>query len=84
MNQILKDAIYTNGTDEQAAFIAKLGGMTPAEIEVFNLLHNGESDVYIQIKLGLSRKAYDKIADQVRRKTFGAVMQCIDFRMNHK
>lgn len=84
MNQILKDAIYTNGTDEQAEFIADMGGLTPAEKEVFLLWHEGESDVYIQITLGLSRKAYDKIADQVRRKTYGAVMQCIDFRMNHK
>lgn len=82
MNQILKDAIYSNGNQRHVDFIADLGGMTVPEKKIFQMLHDGESDVYIQIKLGLSRKAYDKLADQVRRKTLTAVMSCIECKMN--
>lgn len=83
MNQILKDAVYCNGNRKHVDFIAEIGGMTPEEKRVFEYIHDGEQDVYIQMQMGLSRKTYDRISEQVRRKTLTAIMNCIEFKMNN-
>lgn len=77
MNQILKDCVYTLGSDEEVEFIAMLGGMNDEDKKVFNLLHLNENDLDIQAELGLSKEAYKRIEDSVRKKVLIAVFKCI-------
>lgn len=81
MNQLLKDCVYTKGTKEQIDFMAQLGGMNEEETMVFNYLHQGKSDTYIQDAIGVSRSAYDKIVLSVRTKLAIAIFDCINHRM---
>lgn len=78
MNQILKDAVYTRGTKSKAIYMAKLGGMNDEETEVFMLLHDGKTDLFIQEELGLTRTSYARIEESVRAKLLLAVFDCID------
>lgn len=83
MNQILKDAVYNKGTQKQLDFMAKIGGMNEEEKKVFQLTHEGKSDLYIQDELNLSRKNYDRIIESVRAKLLLAVFECINHYMEH-
>lgn len=82
MNQYLKDAVYCTGTQSQVDYIKAAGGMTNEEVEVFQRLHEGKPDEVIQSELGMSRKYYERVENQVRRKLLVAVFHCIDVAMN--
>lgn len=81
MNQILKDAVYNLGTDEQLSFMSSISGMNEEEGDVFRLLHKGKSDIFIQQELGMSKNAYKRIEDSVRKKLSIGVFSCIVYRM---
>lgn len=78
MNQVLKDAVYGKGTRRQVEFMAKLGGMNDEEKAILMLFHEGKTDTYIQLELGLSRKAYERIEEAVRAKLTIAIFTCIN------
>lgn len=81
MNQYLKDAVYCTGTQTQVDYMINVGGMTEEEAHVFQLLHEGKPDDVIQDRLGMSRKYYERVENQVRRKLLVAVFHCIDTAM---
>lgn len=81
MNQNLKDCVYGKGNQKQVDFIAEIGGMNKEEKTVFNLLHEGKSDTFIQDELGVSRSAYIKLEDSVRTKLTVAIFHCINIAM---
>lgn len=83
MNQCLKDTIYGKGTQKQVDFMATLGGMNELETKVFQLIHEGKTDLYIQEELALSRTSYQKVEDSVRSKLLVAVFECITCHMEH-
>lgn len=78
MNQVLKYTIYGKGTLEQVRFLAKIGGMNEEETQLFELLHNGSPDEYIQDVLGVSRRTYERIEEAVRAKLTIALFTCIN------
>lgn len=78
MNQVLKDAVYTKGSDAKAVYMAKLGGMNEEETKVFMLLHQGKADAYIQDVMDLTRPSYERIEESIRAKLLLAVFDCID------
>lgn len=78
MNQILKNAVYGKGTIEQVRFMAKLGGMNEEEQQLFEMLHKGNSDEYIQDILNVSRRTYERIEESVRAKLTIAIFTCIN------
>ena len=83
MNQCLKDAVYNRGSQKHVDFIAKIGGMTDEEKSVFQLIHDGQTDLFIQEEIGLSRTAYRKVEDSVRAKLLLAVFECINECLEH-
>lgn len=82
MNQVLKDRVYRMGTQKQVDYISKIGGMNEEEYNVFNLIHHGYTDLYIQEELNLSRKSYDRIIESVRAKLLLAVFECINYKID--
>ena len=82
MNQILKDVIYSKGTQEHVDFIAKCSGMNAEEKQILQMLHEGRTDLYIQEELGLSKTAYKDRELLMRIKVVLAVFRCIDRCMN--
>ena len=84
MNQILKDIVYGKGTQRQVNFMAELGGMTEEERSVFQMIHEGQTDLFIQEELCLDRKTYKRIEEAVRAKLLIAVFECINCHMEHK
>lgn len=83
MNQVLKDTIYGKGTQRQVDFMASIGGMNEEEKNLFQLIHEGKSDIFIQESMGLSRKSYDRVEESVRAKLLLAVFECINHHMEH-
>lgn len=81
MNQILKDRIYRYGTQKQVDFMAELGGMNEEERKVFNLIHQGKSDLFIQEELNIGRKCFSRIEESIRAKLMIAVFECINTKM---
>ena len=81
MNQILKDTVYGKGTQRQVDFMAQLGGMNEEEKKLFQMIHEGKSEVVIQDLLSLSRKSYERVEESVRAKLLIAVFECILYRM---
>ena len=81
MNQILKDTVYGKGTQRQIDFMAQLGGMNEEEKKLFQMIHEGKSEVIIQDMLSLSRKSYERVEESVRAKLLIAVFECILYRM---
>lgn len=81
MNQVLKDTIYGKGTQRQVDFMASLGGMNEEEKALFQMIHEGKSEVVIQDMLSLSRKSYERVEESVRAKLLIAVFECILYRM---
>lgn len=84
MNQVLKDTIYSMGTQRQVNYMAMLGGMNDEERRMFQLIHEGRTDLYIQTELNLTRETYKKIEDSVRKKLLVAVFSCIDYRIDRE
>ena len=82
MNQCLKDVVYRKGTQKQLNFLAAIGGMNNEEKLVFQLIHDGNTDLYIQEELCLSRKAYERIEESVRAKLLIAIFECINQYMD--
>lgn len=78
MNQTLKNTVYGKGTLEQVRFIAELGGMNEEEQKLFELLHFGKSDLFIQEELNISQKTYKRIEESVRAKLTIAIFTCIN------
>lgn len=78
MNQALKYNVYTKGSVKQAEFLAELGGMNREERELFMMLHEGKSDLFIQEELGLTRRSYERVEESVRAKLLLAVFDCIN------
>lgn len=81
MNQILKNSIYTLGTQEQLDFLAVTGGMTESERRVLQMLHEDCTDLTIQESLGIPRKQYPSVEQMVRLKLALAVFECINKAM---
>jgi len=84
MNQVLKDVIYGKGTQEQVDFMAYLGGMNEEEKQVFQMIHEGETDLNIQVYMGVDKKTYQRIEESVRAKLLIAVFECINCHLEHK
>ena len=84
MNQILKDVVYSKGTQRQVNFMADLGGMNTEERQFFQLVHEGKTDLYIQEELGVTRKTYVRIEESVRAKLLIAIFECINCHMDEK
>ena len=84
MNQIIKDIVYGKGTQKQLDFLAGIGGRNEEEYKVFNLIHNQETDLNIQIELGIDKKSYARIEESVRAKLLLAIFECINCHMEHK
>ena len=81
MNQVLKRCVYSLGSDDQVEYIAKVGGMSQTERDVFVRLHRGETDLSIQTDLNMSDSTYQTIETSVRLKLAVAVLNCIDHSM---
>ena len=81
MNQVLKNSVYRKGTQRHINFMADLGGMNQEERDVFQLLHEGYSDLDIQTEKCMSKSAYESVEEQVRSKLLLAVFDCINERM---
>ena len=81
MNQRLKGAVYGKGTRAQAEFIASLGGMSTEEMGIFYGFHAGKPDEVIMDEMGLDRKAFKRIEENVRTKLSIALFECINCRM---
>lgn len=77
INQTIKEVVYGKGTNEQIMFLAELGGMNEEETELFKMLHDCKSDIYIMQKLNLTNRSYAKIEQSVRSKLTIAVFTCI-------
>lgn len=77
MNQILKDKVYNRGTKKQALFLAEIGGMNDEEKEIFLMMHEGKTDLFIQEEFALSRRAFDRIEEAISAKLLLAVFECI-------
>ena len=84
MNQIIKDVVYGKGNRQQVGFIAHIGGMNEEEASVFQLIHEGKTELFIQNELNLSCKAYKRIEESVRAKMLLAIFDCINYRMDHE
>lgn len=78
MNQILKNTVYGKGTTEQVRFMARLGGMNNEEQQLFEMLHEGKSDEYIQDMLNITRRSYERVEESVRAKLTIAIFTCIN------
>lgn len=78
MNRILKDTIYTKGTQRQVDFLAAVGGMNEEEYRMFCLTHDGKSDEIIQSEMCIGRKTYERILESMRAKLLLAVFECIN------
>lgn len=81
MNQILKDTVYNKGTRKQVNFLAEIGGMNDEEKEIFNLIHAGKTDAYIQDSMNLTRRTYERIEESIRAKLLLAIFECINCHM---
>lgn len=82
MNQVLKDVVYTLGTQKQVDFVAEVGGMNYEEKMFFQLQHERKSDSYIQDEMCLNRRSFDRIQESVRAKLKLAVFYCINKTMD--
>lgn len=78
MNQTLKSRVYGKGTQEQVDFIAKKGGMNEEEKTMFQMFHDGKSDLYIQNTMNLSPAAMADIEHEVSSKLCLALFYCIN------
>lgn len=81
MNQRFKKRVYKKGTDAQAVFIAKAGGMDLEETAVFLAFHNGAEDLDICADLGIDPKRFPDVEREVSIKMYAGLMHCIDFTM---
>lgn len=84
MNQYLKDIVYGKGTQKQIFFLAKIGGMNEEETKILNLIHNQETDLDIQLEMGMDKKTYARVEESVRAKLLLAIFECINCHMEHK
>ena len=78
MNQCLKDTVYGKGTQKQIDWMARIGGMNEEETKVFNMIHNGKTDTFIQEEMGMSRRGYERVEESVRAKLLLATFECIN------
>ena len=81
MNQILKSAVYALGTADQLEFLADLGGMNAREKKFLMLLHEGQTDAFIESECGIDHKKYQSFEQMVRLKLTVAVFNCINQAM---
>lgn len=84
MNQNIKRTVYEKGTIEQVQFMAKLGGMNPAEKQMFLNFHEGKPDNVIYDEMAMDRKAGSRTEKSMREKLLVAVFECINFTMLNK
>ena len=83
MNQILKNRIYSYGTQKHVDLLAKLGGMNEEETKIFNLNHQGHTDLYIQEEMGISKSCLGRIEESISAKVKIAVFDCLNYRIDH-
>ena len=83
MNQALKDAVYCLGTTRHVDFMAGLAGMSEVEAQMLHLIHEGQTDLFIQEELGLSRSAYARLESSMWTKLAIAVFDCINSKMQN-
>lgn len=81
MNQALKECVYGMGSKRHVDFMAELAGMSEIEKQMIHLIHDGQTDLFIQEELGLSRSAYQRIESSMRTKLLVAVFDCINSKM---
>lgn len=81
MNQILKEAVYSKGTEDQINVLADVGGMNQEERDMLHLMHENKDDQYIQDAMHVSRKSFEKIQVGMRTKLNIAIFRCVDFYM---
>ena len=84
MNQIIKDIVYGKGTQKQLDFLSKIGGMNEEETKIFNLIHQQQTDLDIQLEMGMDKKTYARVEESVRAKLLLAIFECINCHMEHK
>lgn len=84
MNQVLKGSVYGKGTKRQIDFMAEAGGMNEEEATLFQLIHEGRTDLDIEMAMSLDRKARERIEESVRAKLTIAIFHCIDFTMQEE
>lgn len=83
MNQVLKDHVYSMGCMAEVRFLAEIGGMNDEEQRVFELYHEGKTDLFVQEELGIDKKTLSRIEESVRTKLTVAIIKCINFSMDN-
>lgn len=83
MNQILKDHVYSMGCRAEVQFMSEIGGMNTEEKKVFELYHDGKTDIYVQEELGIDKKTLARIEESLRTKLTVAIIKCINFSMDN-
>lgn len=82
MNQVMQRKVYQLGTDEQAEFLADIGGMKGEVKRAFLLLHDGYKEQFIRNELGIEHDAYTLIEEMVSAKLMLAIFDCINSKMH--
>lgn len=78
MNQILKDVIYSKGTQAHVDYLAEISGMNNDEKAILQYAHEGQTDLYAQEELGFSKGTFKDKELLMRIKVVLGVFKCID------
>lgn len=77
MNQAVKRAVYTKGTQEDIDYISKISGMTEEEKMVLQMWHDKSTDLDIQEEVSRCKNSMSEVEISVRIKTASTVLMCL-------
>lgn len=80
MNQVLKTNVYGLGSMDDVKYLEIISGMNKEEAHLYELYHDGISDLDAQTEMSLDPKAFDRIEKTMRTKFAVGIASCVTYR----
>lgn len=78
MNPTIRRRVYGKGSKRHVAFMIDLCGLSTIEAQMFWLLHDGQSDTYIEDTLGITKPTREALEESIAAKLGIGVFECIN------
>ena len=82
MNQVIRNRVYGKGNRHHIAFLIDLCGFNDTEAQMFRLLHEGQTDQYIEDTLGITKPTRLALEEAMGAKLGIGIFECINRTMD--
>lgn len=78
MNPVVRRRVYGKGNRHHVNFMIDLCGLTTAEAQMFQLLHEGRTDQFIEDSMGITKPTREAMEESIGAKLGIGVFECIN------